>query len=72
MMTESSSVPETPSTMQWWLFDAMAQRPPSSPSIIQISHSGFDRSSCWDMTRPTSRRSSASPPGAGSAVCRTW
>ena len=72
MITESSSVPDTPSTMQWWVLDAIAHRSPSRPSTIQISHSGFDRSSCWDMIRPTSRRSSLSPPGAGSAVWRTW
>ena len=31
MITESSSVPDTPSTMQWWVFDAMAQRSPLQP-----------------------------------------
>ena len=71
-MTDSSSVPDTPSTRQWWTLDTMAQRPSSRPSTIQISHSGLVRSSCWDMTRPTSRRSPASPPGAGRAVWRTW
>ena len=72
MITESRSVPDTPSTMAWWVLDSMAQWPSSSPSTIQISHSGLERSSCWAMTRPTSLRSSASPPGAGSAVWRTW
>ena len=61
-MTASNSVPDTPSTMQWCVLDTIAQRSPSTPSTIQISHSGLDRSSCWDMMRPTSRRSSSSAP----------
>ena len=54
----SRSVPATPSTMQWWNFEISAQRPSSKPSTIHISHSGLARSSCCDITRPTSRRSS--------------
>ena len=63
MTTASRSVPATPSTSAWCVLDSMAQRPSSSPSTTQISHSGFDRSSCCAMTRPTSLRSSLSPPG---------
>ena len=46
----------------------------SSPtrSTSHISHSGLERSSCCENTRPASVRSSSSPPGAGSAVWRTW
>ena len=40
--------------------------------MIHISHSGLDRSNCWDMIRATSRISWPSSPGAGSAVWRTW
>ncbi len=52
MITASRSVPDTPSTMAWCVFDSMAQRPSSRPSTTQISHSGLERSSCWAMTRP--------------------
>ena len=41
MMTASRSVPDTPSTSAWWVLARMAQRPSSSPSTTQISHSGF-------------------------------
>ena len=63
--TASRSVPETPSTSAWCVLASMAQRPSSSPSTTQISHRGFVRSSGWDITRPTSLRSSLSPPGDG-------
>ncbi len=66
--TVMSSVPETPSTMLWWVLARSAQRLSPSPSTIQSSQSGLVRSSCWLITRPTSRRSSGSRPGAGSAV----
>ena len=72
MITLIRSVAETPSTMQWCVFEISAQRPSSRPSTTHISHSGFARSSCWDITRPTRLRSSSSPPGAGRAVRRTW
>ena len=72
MITAKTSVPETPSTSAWWVFDRTAQLPSSSPSTTQISQSGLDLSSGWDMTRPTNFRSSASPPGEGRAVWRTW
>ena len=70
--TLSRSVPETPSTMQWCILVTSAQRPSPSPSATHISHSGFERSSFCAITRPTRLRSSSSPPGAGSAVRRTW
>ena len=70
--TLSRSVPETPSTMQWCTLLTSAQRPSPSPSATHISHSGFERSSFCAITRPTRLRSSSSPPGAGSAVRRTW
>ena len=66
------SVPDTPSTMAWWVLESRAQWPSSRPSTTHISQRGFDRSSAWDMTRPTSLRSSASPPGEGRAVWRRW
>jgi hypothetical protein len=71
-ITLSRSVPDTPSTMQWWTFLTIAQLPSSRPSAIHISHSGFERSSFCAITRPTRLRSSSSPPGAGSAVRRRW
>ncbi len=72
MMTASRSVPEMPSTNAWCVLASMAQRPSSRPSTTQISQSGLERSSCCAMTRPTSLRSSLSPPGEGSAVWRRW
>ena len=65
MMTASRSVPDTPSTSAWCVLARMAQRSSSRPSTTQISHRGLVRSSCWAMTRPTSLRSSVSPPGRG-------
>ena len=70
--TVRRSVPETPSTMQWWVLHTSAQWPLSRPCTTHISHSGLAKSSCWDITRPTSVRSSSSPPGEASAVARTW
>ena len=52
MTTASRSVPATPSTSAWWVLDRIAQRPSSSPSTTQISHSGFERSSCWAIDAP--------------------
>ena len=72
MITASRSVPEIPSTNAWCVLASIAQRPSSRPSTTQISHSGLERSSCCAITRPTSLRSSLSPPGAGSAVWRRW
>ena len=72
MITASRSVPATPSTIAWCVLASMAQRSSSSPSTTQISQSGLDRSKRCDITRPTSLRSSDSPPGAGRAVWRRW
>ena len=66
------STPETPSTSAWWVFEISAKRPPSRPCTIQISQSGFERSSRWEKIRPTSWRSWSSLPGFGRAVWRTW
>ena len=70
--TPYRSVPETPSTMQWCTLEISAQRPPCSRSTSQYSHSGRLRSSRAAITRPISADSSASRPGAGSAVRRRW
>ena len=68
-ITLSRSLAETPSTMQWWVLETSAQGASRSArwtrSTTHISHSGLVRSSCWDITRPTSRCSSCSPPGGG-------
>ena len=74
---EVMSTPETPSTSAWWVFEIIAQRgePSASgerPSTMFISQSGFERSSCWAKSRPPRAASSSSPPGAGSALWRTW
>ena len=66
------SMPETPSTRQWWLLPTIANRPPDSPSTSQSSQTGFERSRRWENTRAASVRSCCSDPGSGSAVCRTW
>ena len=70
--TVRMSTPLIPSTSAWWVLQISAKRPSASPSTSQISHSGFSRSSCWEKTRPASRRSSSSPAGGGSAVWRMW
>ena len=46
------SVPDTPSTMQWWILEISAQRLPGSPSTNHISHNGRLRSSSCDISRP--------------------
>ena len=66
------STPETPSTSAWWLLPTIANRSPSRPSTSHSSHSGFERSSCWEKIREARLRSCSSEPGAGSAVWRTW
>ena len=66
------STPETPSTIAWWVLVRIAKRSRSRPCASHSSQSGFERSSCWEKTRPASRFSCASPPGSGSAVWRMW
>jgi hypothetical protein len=67
-MTVAMSTPETPSTRAWWVLQTSANASSPTRSTIQISHSGFERSSCWERTRPASALSSASDAGAGRAV----
>jgi hypothetical protein len=57
-----------PSISAWWVLATSAKRLPSSPSTIQVSHNGFERSSRWENTRAARRRSCDSEPGSGSAV----
>ena len=64
--------PTTPSTSAWCVFEISAKRPPSSPWMIQISQSGFERSRRCEKMRPARLRSWSSLPGFGSAVWRTW
>src|ERR1700733_7334320 len=66
------STPETPSTREWWVLRMIANRPSARPSTSHCSHSGLERSSCWDATREASRNSCSWLPGGGSAVWRTW
>ncbi len=66
------STPETPSTIEWCVLLISAKRLRSSPWTSHSSQSGFERSSCWEKTRPASRCSCPSSPGSGSAVWRTW
>ncbi len=66
------SVPATPSIRQWWTLEMIAQRLFSRPSTSQISHSGLVRSRRCANSLPARLRSWSSPPGEGTAVCRTW
>ena len=63
-----TSTEPTPSTMQWCVFVASAQRPSASPSTIAISHSGRRRSRRWEKKPEAHSCSSLSPPGAGRAA----
>ena len=38
----------TPSTIEWWVFEAIAQRPSARPSSSTISHRGRVRSRRWE------------------------
>ena len=55
--TVEMSTPETPSTIAWWVLLTSAKRFRSRPCTSHSSHSGFERSSCWEKTRPARRRS---------------
>ena len=59
------STPEMPSISAWWVLTISAKRFLSSPWTSQISHSGFERSSCWEKRRPAMLRSCSSEPGRG-------
>jgi hypothetical protein len=41
----SNCVPETPSTMLWWIFQKIANSSAATPSMTTTSHSGRERSS---------------------------
>ena len=71
-MTLAMSTPAMPSMSAWWVLVMSAKPPPSRPSTIHTSHSGLERSSCWEKIRPASSSSCSSEPGCGSAVWRTW
>ena len=70
--TVARSTPETPSTSAWWVLLISAKRLSSSPCTRYISHSGLERSSCWEKRRPVSIASWSSSPGAGNEEWRTW
>ncbi len=65
-------IAEMPSAMQWWTFISIAHRLPLRPSMTQHSHSGRSRSSRRSNTSATTPNSSASSPGRGTAIRRTW
>jgi len=44
-MISNSPAPETPSTIAWCILVSVATRPPATPSMTHISHSGRERSS---------------------------
>ena len=66
--TVMMSTPEMPSTSAWCVLQTSPKW--SSPTRLtsQISHSGFERSSCCENTRPARLRSCSSLAGSGSAV----
>ncbi len=70
--TVARSTPAIPSIIAWWAFVSRPKLPSSSPSMSHISHSGLERSSCWENTRATRFWSCSWLPGDGSAVWRTW
>ncbi len=70
--TVMMSTPEIPSTSAWCVLQTSANWSSLTRLTSQISHSGLERSSCWENTRPASLRSCSSLAGAGSAVWRTW
>ena len=47
----SSSTPDAPSMVEWWVLVSIAHRPSARPSMTYASHSGRERS----MGRPTMR-----------------
>ena len=63
--TESSSAPDTPSTVEWCILATKPMSSSASPSTIHISHSGRARSSWWPVISPVRSASSRSPPGLG-------
>ena len=65
--TVARSTPAMPSISEWWVFVISAKRSSSRPSISHISHSGLERSSCWEKMRAVSSCSCSNVPGAGRA-----
>ncbi len=49
--TVARSMPAMPSIREWWVFVISAKRSSLRPSISHISHSGLERSSCWEKIR---------------------
>ena len=66
----ATSTDPTPSTRQWCVLCASAQRPSARPSTMTISHSGRRRSRRWRRMRKPSLQLRW-PPGAGSAQVRS-
>ena len=69
---DSSSAPDTPSTVEWCILVMKPIRSLARPSMTHISHSGFERSSWRPVMSPAMSASSFSPPGFGTAARRTW
>ena len=63
-----ASIEPTPSTRQWCVLVASAQRPPASPSSSTMRQRGRARSSRCDQKSAAQASSSRSPPGLGSAA----
>ena len=57
--------PAMPSIIAWWLLDSSAKPPSARPSTSHSSHSGLERSSCWEKTRAERLQSCSSLPGRG-------
>ena len=54
-----------PSISEWWVLVISAKRSSSRPSISHISHSGFERSSCWEKIRAVRSCSCSHAAGGG-------
>ena len=61
--TVARSTPAIPSISEWWVLVISAKRLSSRPSISHISHSGFERSSCWEKMRAVRSCSCSMPAG---------
>ena len=70
--TARISLPDTPSTTEWWTLVSSATRPPCRPWIRYSSHSGRVRSSGRAKIRATVSASWRSSPGGGTAESRMW
>ena len=63
--TVARSTPAMPSISEWWVLVISAKRSSSRPSISHISHSGLERSSCWEKIRAVRSCSCSQLPGGG-------